>query len=300
MVKIGLLVAGFKGLAFLKEVQCLCEVAFVCSYPVKGTLDGSNKEIRKLCRQNHYRFIERTSLKEKDYRLAEKVFVAGWQYLIKGQREKLVIFHDSLLPKFRGFCPTVSALIAGEKRIGVSAIKASVMPDSGPIYEQAGVRIKYPLKIKDAYLLISGCYKKAARKIIKGIEKGRLGNFIQDEKKATYSVWRDDLDYYIDWGWDSRKIKRFVDAVGWPYKGACSMYRGKRIILDEVKLVREKRIENRVPGKILALNSGCPDVICKTGMVRILFARYENGKRVKFNRTRERLGKGTLCEIVPK
>ena len=36
--------------------------------------------------------------------------------------ENLIVFHDSLLPKYRGFAPLVSQLINGEEYLGVTAI----------------------------------------------------------------------------------------------------------------------------------------------------------------------------------
>src|SRR5579863_2364382 len=50
-------------------------------------------------------------------------FLVGWQYLLPEVSGVMaVVFHDSLLPKHRGFSPTVAALIAGEKKIGVTAL----------------------------------------------------------------------------------------------------------------------------------------------------------------------------------
>ena len=43
----------------------------------------------------------------------------------------MIIFHDSLLPKYRGFAPLVNSLINQEKEIGVTAIKASQNYDEG-------------------------------------------------------------------------------------------------------------------------------------------------------------------------
>ena len=56
---------------------------------------------------------------------------------IQRTRPTLLIFHDSLLPKLRGFNPTVTALIAGEIEIGVTAFSPiggdAPVADFGPI-----------------------------------------------------------------------------------------------------------------------------------------------------------------------
>ena len=40
----------------------------------------------------------------------------------------------------------------------------------------------------------------------------------QKESEATYSLWRDENDYFINWELPIKKICRFIDALGFPYK----------------------------------------------------------------------------------
>ena len=51
----------------------------------------------------------------------------------------------------------------------------------------------------------------------------------QEEEKATYSLWRNEDDYLIDWNNTSKQIKRFIDAVGSPYKSASSYINNKKV-----------------------------------------------------------------------
>ena len=46
----------------------------------------------------------------------------GWRRLISGIEGRLIVLRDSLLPKYRGFAPTVAQLLAGESEIGVTAL----------------------------------------------------------------------------------------------------------------------------------------------------------------------------------
>jgi methionyl-tRNA formyltransferase len=43
----------------------------------------------------------------------------GWRFMIQ-QEPRLVVFHDSMLPRYRGFAPLVNALVNGETEIGVA------------------------------------------------------------------------------------------------------------------------------------------------------------------------------------
>ena len=175
MTMVGLLITGFKGINFLEAICNDCNISFVSSYVVKGTLDNSFENIKSFCLKNQFRFIERQYLSKSFFDEADIFFVVGWQFIIKEIDDRFIIIHDSLLPKFRGFSPTVTALILGEKTIGVTALEPSVKADTyGPIYSQAGIEITYPLKIKDAFLLLNDCYVQLAKNILGRFEMGLL------------------------------------------------------------------------------------------------------------------------------
>jgi len=292
MIKISFLIAGFKGLNFFEKIHKECKVAYVSSYAPLGTLDDSFRQIRSLCRRRKYRFISPSKVDENILGGAQLVFIAGWQYFLNIAGGRCVVMHDSLLPKLRGFSPTVTALIAGEKKIGVTAFRPDNVIDHGPIYEQISINVKYPVKIKDAYLKVSDCYAVAARNIIERFRRGKLVSCVQDESRATYSLWRDEQDYFIDWNQDAARIKRFVDATGWPYRGAKTIYQSKVIIIDDVDIIPELKIQNRIAGKIWSLNKGFPEVVCGKGMVRIVSARSNDDQKINFIKLRERLISG--------
>ena len=289
MTMVGLLITGFKGINFLEAICNDCNISFVSSYVVKGTLDNSFEDIKSFCLKNQFRFIERQYLSKTFFDEADIFFVVGWQFIIKEIDDRFIIFHDSLLPKFRGFSPTVAALILGEKTIGVTALEPSVQADHGPIYSQAVIEITYPLKIKDAFLLLNDCYVQLAKDILVRFGTGLLTAVSQDESLATYSIWRDELDYFIDWSWPAVKIARFVDAVGWPYYGAKSLYQSSEIIINDVTVVDDLIFEERQHGKVWSINDGLPEVICGKGMLRLLSCRDRDGNKIVFKNLRARL-----------
>lgn len=91
-------------------------------------------------------------------------------------------------------------------------------------------------------------------------------------------MWRDEDDYFIDWRWCVHKISRFVDSVGFPYKGAKTLLNHEEISINKVKIIPNINIENRDLGKIFKLISGKPLVVCKDGLLLIEDAkkRYSN------------------------
>lgn len=112
---------------------------------------------------------------------------------------------------------------------------------------------------------------------------------IQNEDKATYSSWLDSKDYFIDWTWSAEKIKRFIDAVGYPYDNAKSTINGKIVNIIDAEVEEDKMIENRKRhvGKIVFINDGNPVVICGRGLIRLKDIKNIEEKEVFLNfRTR--------------
>jgi len=91
----------------------------------------------------------------------------------------------------------------------------------------------------------------------------------QDHSRATYSLWRDEEDYDVDWSATAERLERFVNAVGFPYKGAATSVQGERFRIWDVETSRDVPIENRSPGKVLFVEDGCPVVVCGTGLLKI-------------------------------
>lgn len=202
-------------------------------------------------------------------------YAVGWRWLIDHPNSKLIILHDSLLPKFRGFSPMVNMLIKGERNIGVTAIWGSQQYDKGDIIIQSSSKISYPIKVKEAIKKNLDNYEVVTKKILSFVNHGLpLPAIQQNESDASYSIWRDENDYLIDWGQSSTNIKRFIDAVGPPYAGAHTFTNlGQKIIIDNVQIAREVSLELRHIGKVLFVENGNPVIICGEGLLKITAAR---------------------------
>jgi methionyl-tRNA formyltransferase len=179
--------------------------------------------------------------------------------------------HDSLLPKYRGFAPLVNCLVNGEKKVGVTALFASEEYDRGDIIAQRSITITYPVKINDAINLIAECYKGLVEEVGKKITEGQTIEAIkQNEADASYSLWLDDNDYDIDWNKDAYDLKRFIDAVGFPYSGAATYIDDKKFRIVEAEALPDLAVENRKPGKIIFIENEKPIVVCGKGLLKII------------------------------
>jgi methionyl-tRNA formyltransferase len=233
----------------------------------KNISDDFADQISDLCKENHILCHER----KESYVVSTPYSAAvSWRWLIPVNGSKLIILHDSLLPKYRGFAPLVSMLINKEPRIGVSAIFASEEYDRGDIIFQSSANVVYPLLISEAISIVSGLYVELILKIFETVSKGiELKAAKQDEKLATYSLWLDEDDYLIDWKKSSDEILRFINSTGSPYKNASSYIGSKKIRIKCAEIFPDVVIENRTAGKVIFKDGGYPVVVCGKGLLKL-------------------------------
>jgi methionyl-tRNA formyltransferase len=279
-----------KGLYFLQNINI--DYLGLISQVVIGA-DGSiendyQSEIIEFCKNNKINYRLRSSLNKIE---SEYCFAVSWRWMIDHPNSKLIIFHDSLLPRYRGFAPLVNCLINGEREIGVSAIFGHSSYDCGPIIAQSKSQISYPIKIEQAISLINEQYVKLGNLILEKINsKQELKGALQNDQQATYSLWRDERDYYIDWNQDAETIKRFIDAVGYPYKNARGILGDLTVKVVDSEVRPDLKIVNRDCGKVIFWENSDPVVVCKKGLL-VLKNAYIDGDE---KRTLASLGKFRL------
>ena len=239
-------------------------------------------EILTLANSYNLRIHNRNST----YQIRTKYAIAiSWRWLISYDEDltQLIVFHDSLLPKYRGFAPLVNQLIQKEPVLGVTAFVADAEFDRGNIIDKRSVGVSYPIKIKDAIKKLVPLYSDMARSIIGTILKNKeLDTTEQDEEQATYSLWRDLKDYEIDWSLHAEDIKRFIDAVGFPYLGASSKLHDRKIRIMDAHVEKDLTIVNRDHGKTLFSGENYVVVVCGKGLLKITEAIYDDTKKSIF------------------
>lgn len=274
---------GEKGLSVLDALLSDGYGDYIGAVVTSGDQNVENdflNEIEQRAKESSIPLFRKKKPNNEQFRTDYALTVA-WRWIVQeSDYEKVVVFHDSLLPKYRGFTPLVSQLINGERYIGVTAILAAKRYDEGPILEQRRVGIDYPLKIQSAIRTILPLYQELAKSLFfQAMQRGQLTATSQIDEEATYSIWRDDKDLHLDWSQRSDYIQRFVDATGFPYSGAYAYIDEKKVIIDEVEQFKDVRIEFRHEGKVIFFDEGNPVVICGSGLLKIKHARwYENGQ----------------------
>jgi len=308
MRRVALYLVGIKGFcvlnsaikrnkALISDVVGGRDVGIDCDY---------YEEIKTLCDLHYIPHHDRLSLKFSAENYDGYMLAIGWRWMLPA-KESLIIIHDSLLPKYRGFSPLVNYLINGETEIGATALFATENYDAGKLISQASQKISYPIKIFDAIALMSTIYIQLANDLLDRIQsQNYIESIPQKEELATYSLWRDDEDYWIKWTKPAEEIARFTDAVGLPYAGARCLLNGEVAILHSAMAIADLAIADRESsiGKVLFIENGIPVVVCTKGLLKICKLTTVNGTNLlplaKFrSRFLSRLGIITFPSIAP-
>jgi len=274
-----LLLATKKGLAVLLKALEYADSYefFVSTFEEKHMAVSFHEEIVRVAQEAGIQVLPLPAVRQNLYDTIldlgiSKILCAGWRYLI-GDRVlellngRVIVAHDSLLPKLRGFAPLVTAMLIGDTETGVTFLKAGSGVDDGPILWQDRVTIGPTDTIGDLIEKLLPLYQRGTELFL----TGKLSNETpQDSASATYSIWRDERDYFIDWNWDASYIERFIRALGNPYAGARTRLGGKVVVIQRATVVEDLRFAVRQPGKVWAIDQqGRPVVVCGSGMLRI-------------------------------
>lgn len=272
-MKLAFNLLGQKGYYCIKAIAksdffCLNKITVIIGTD-KSVSDDFSKKIKEFCGKNninHYYRSELLSYDEYNY-----VFAIGWRWLIRGVKEnKLIIFHDSLLPKYRGFAPLVNAALNKEKEIGVTALFGSKEYDRGQIIAQKSKKIEYPIRISNLISKIIPCYVDLVLEVLEKLENGKeIKSFSQEEEDASYSIWLDSKDYLINWNNNSDYITNKINLLGSPYEFAKCYMNEKEVIISSAEVYKDLNLEHRHVGKVLIVEDGCPVIICGKGLVKI-------------------------------
>jgi methionyl-tRNA formyltransferase len=191
--------------------------------------------------------------------------VVGWYWLFSNEiidtiSHGFLGIHNSLLPSYRGGSPLNWAIINGEKKIGISLFSIENEMDSGDIWVQESVELKFNDYIGDILYRLE---KKAVALFDKhyiGIISQNIQPIPQDHIKATFCAQRYPEDGFIQWEKSSADIYNFIRAQSSPYPGAFTYYNGNKLIIWEA--TPKKMTFFGTPGQVARISDNGVYVIC--------------------------------------
>jgi methionyl-tRNA formyltransferase len=253
-------------LRFLEKLAGLCPAddLTVFSFPEAGREPRYLDDIRHFAEEHDLRFFETADVTQDWVSLdpVDLVFMVHWRYLVPVQfldRARLgsVVFHDSLLPVYRGFSPTVWAIVNGEECCGATMLYAVESVDAGDIIDQVPVTIGAEDTIADVMERVTLTYLTMLEQNLPLLKAGCAPRQVQDHSLATFTCKRVPDDNLIDWRQPARAIFNLVRAVTHPYPGAYTFYRGVKVTIWSAQLNPISRhYVGLVPGGVVEVRPG--------------------------------------------
>lgn len=275
-MNIALLCATQRGVAFLKKLIEIYPSAnlFVFSFPEEPWEPPFLNEIRDVTLANHGTFHEvihfNTAYWENFWKnnQMDLMLAVNWRYLFspdvyRNPRLGTFIFHDSLLPEYRGFSPTVWAMINGEDHTGVTLFEVSDKMDEGLIVDQVRIPILVEDDIAAVTERVSQGYLKLLEDNLHKLLENKAPRISQDDSKATYVCKRLPRDNKINWNAPTREIYNLIRAVSIPYPGAYTYLDGQELRIWSARLIQgqPKNYIGRVPGRVVEVHKDVGSVV---------------------------------------
>ena len=295
---------GFRSLKKLTDSGRAGEIGCVVSFHEMNVVHDWSADIRELCGSFSipFRFWKEIRDDLPGFFRQEQfsgAIAISWKFLIpltvnEFITHPLIVFHDSLLPKYRGFTPTATAVLCGDDTVGVTALFAAEEVDRGDIVLQRSLSVPKEMYMREIVDRQADLYAEMLNDLMAKLDGDAFSAVPQNESDATYSIWRNPSDCEIEWTDPAGRIYDFIRALGDPYLGAYTHYDGRRIVVRRSEVLKDDLIfAIRQPGKIWSIRDNVPTVICGSGILRILEAEHEDGTPVLFTKLRCRLGKRT-------
>ena len=179
--------------------------------------------------------------------------------------------HASLLPRWRGAAPIQRALLAGDPVTGVTIMRMDAGLDTGPMLLSRSVRIDIRDNAKSLHDKLALLGALLIDEALQALRRGALSEVAQPPAGATYAAKIDKAEALIHWARHAEEISRQVRAFN-PWPMAETRFEGKqlRIWQAEPLAAPASSGSGTPPGSVLTASREGIDVVCGTGVLRIL------------------------------
>lgn len=161
------------------------------------------------------------------------------KHILDIPRKGALNVHPSLLPKFRGPSPALSAILADEHLTGVSIMQMSEKMDTGPIIAQARIELEeseWPPKGSVFEDLLATEGGNLLAETLPEWLAGSITPEVQDEHQATYTKKFDSNDARIDLQGNPREQFLKIRAFDKNPRAYFIDGRGKRVIVTDATI----------------------------------------------------------------
>jgi methionyl-tRNA formyltransferase len=203
------------------------------------------------------------------------VVAENWRTMVPpeiyGSVKHFVIFHEALLPKYRGFAPLSWPIINGEAETGVTLFYVDEEVDAGDIIDQRHLLIGPEDTVNDLYDKTIPVYCDLLDEYLPMLDNGGAPRRPQDTSQATYTCARTPDDGQIDWRASSEKIYNLIRALAPPtMPGAWTTLAGERLLVRSANRIPNPPFYvGRIPGRVIKILENAVWVLTGDGIIQI-------------------------------
>ena len=162
-----------------------------------------------------YAKISRDGVEELKELKPDLMITAGYgqilsQKVIDIPKYGIINLHASLLPKYRGASPIQSAVIAGEKRTGITIMQTDIGLDTGDIISQKAIDILPNETAGELSVRLADLAAEMLLDVLDKISDGTAPKIKQNSADATFTKKILKQDCHINWNKSARQIKCLI------------------------------------------------------------------------------------------
>ncbi len=184
--------------------------------------------------------------------------------------------HGSLLPRWRGAAPIQRAIIAGDKKTGITIMQIIQKLDAGDMLHKEEYDIKAHDTAGELHDKLAELGAIGLEKVIRQLETGTIITEKQDENLVTYAEKLTKLEANLDWSKPAEELDRIVRGLN-PWPVAQTSYRGQALRIWRAEPIAENA--NLPPGTATVSNNNLA-VATGDGFLRLIEIQLPGGKRI--------------------
>jgi methionyl-tRNA formyltransferase len=275
----------FAAIALSALVEAGHEIVLVLTQPDRPSGRGLRLEpsaVKKTAQKQKLNISQPKTLKHDDATqlireaAADAMIVAAYGLILPKTilplpRLGCINIHASLLPRWRGAAPIQRAILAGDKRTGITIMQMDEGLDTGDMLAQQALLIggeETAGELHDRLATLGA-------EMINDVLSAPLKQQPQDNALATYAAKISKSEAFIDWNEGAVTIHRKIRAFN-PFPGAFSVLGG-----ETIKFWRASpHAATGAPGTVCTSAPGELVVACGKGALSILELQRAGGKRM--------------------
>jgi len=250
----------------------------VSAPPVKMEAAKLGMDVLQPADINDAQFLRKLETLKADAFIVVSFGVMLSKSLLNASKFGALNIHPSLLPKYRGAAPIQQAILAGERKTGVTIIKMNERLDAGDIILQKEVKIEEDDTACTLSDKLAPMGANLVLETLKLLEIGAAEFKKQNEREATMAPKLKKEDGLINWDLPTADILRKIRALE-PWPGTYSRFDGRVLKIVKAEVAKSGDFSKFSPGEIVLADQKIGFIVkTKDGAVSILEVQIEGKK----------------------